>query len=125
MYTADLESPACSHFRNRSTASEVATNTSYTGGETNMFRDIDHNVPSAHVPGCLVSDRIRLQVRPEDDEDPLVVNVTFPESIYEQSYFFRVYAVLSDSSVILQDRTYDNWGASSRSCQYAEEYLQT
>jgi hypothetical protein len=142
MYSGDPETPACSRARNKSTVSDLAIANALKNldGEINMFGDIDNNTESAHVPGCLVSDRVRIRVNPQNSALPVVVNVTFPESIYEQGYFFRVSAVLSDSSVILedqtpsgdqtpsvilQDQTYDNWGASSRSCQFAKEYLQT
>ncbi len=127
MYSGDPETPACSRARNKSTVSDLAIANALKNldGEINMFGDIDNKAESAHVPGCLVSDRVRIRVNPQNSALPVVVNVTFPESIYEQGYFFRVSAVLSDSSVILQDQTYDNWGASSRSCQFAKEYLQT
>ena len=89
------------------------------------FSDIGEKSPSTHVRGCVVADRVRVLINPEEPEASLFVNVTFPESIFEQSYFFRISAVMSDSSVILQDMTYNNWGAFSRGCLYTKEYLQT
>jgi hypothetical protein len=127
MYNVDPEAPACSRARNRSTVSDLlfANTLIHASDEINLFRDIDHNAPSGYVPGCLTSDKIRVRVSPTDSAAPLNINVTFPESIYQQSYYFRVSAILSDSSVILQDQKYNNWGAFSRGCQHAKEYLQS
>jgi hypothetical protein len=77
----------------------------------------------------IVSNRVRIMLATPKSK-LANVNVTFDEeksgSIFVQKYFIRVSAVYSDGSTILQDQTYDLWGAFARGCEpVTASYLQT
>lgn len=131
MYNSNPQGRMCSHARNETYdvnatggAAESESDSDDDDDYGDGFSDLVYG-SNIYVPGCVRSKRVRILMKPHAHETYVYTNVTFPASIYEQSYYIRISAVLSDSSVILQDQTYDRWGASSRGCAYAGEYLQT
>ena len=129
MYNKNPLGRKCSHARNETFHKNASGTTAEAEADSganykDAFSDLV-NGSNIHVPGCIRSNRVRIQTNLRTADTYAYTNVTFPESIYEQSYFIRISAILSDSSIILQDQTYDRWGAYSRSCAYAGEYLQT